>query len=195
MMKTTFMKKALLGSLLMSGAFAAAAAPVAENKQTVISVSGNIIQSQCAIAAADLNKTVELGDARTDDLSAGTYIPVYFSFNIYGCDAALTSATATVTGTTADSDVPGYGTGKALSNTGTATGVAVGLLGKDSVASTATGALPVGDASAALALADDGNGSKGGVLSLGAQIIPVATATPAAAGTVISTATVTFTYS
>ena len=81
--------------------------------------------------------------------------------------------------------MPGYGTAAVLSNTGTATGVAVSLPGLNTVGTTSAGTLPVGAASAAQALADDGNGSKGCVLNLGLQIIPVAAATPADAGILV----------
>ena len=193
MTKLVFIKKPLLALILMSGAFTASAASVPGN--SVISVSGNIISSACAISAEDLTKTVDLGEVTASDLLGGTYKPVYFSFNIYGCDAALSTVTATVSGTEAGSDVPGYGPDSVLANTGDAVGVAVGMLGLTDVTSaSAAGALPLDTESAALTLTDVGNGSDGGVLNLGAQIVPVVALTKATAGTVVSTATILFTY-
>lgn len=194
MKKYIFMKKTIFTIFLVSGAFEAFAAPNIGGS-SVISVSGNIVSTPCLIKATDLTQIVDLGDVLVPALSAGTFKPVNFSFNIYGCDSTLTSAKAVVTGTAADSDAPGYGTAAVLSNTGTATGVAVGLLGSTSVTSSATGTLKLGQTSAALTLISDGNGAEGGVLNLGAQIVPVTSATPATAGTVVSTATITFTYS
>lgn len=185
------MKKTLLAALLMSIASSAMAV-----EQSVINISGKITLVACEIDAADLTKTVNLTSVGVDALTAGNYAPTYFSFTFSKCDLGYTKVTANVTGTTDDSDASGYGTGKVLKNTGNATGVAVALLGKTSTTgATATGELAVGEDSKEAPLAADGNGTSGGQLTLGAQIVPIMVATPATAGSVVSTATINFTYS
>lgn len=192
-MNNSMLKKSLLATaLLMAAHGAMAAAPT-----SVINVSGNITSQTCTIASGDMNKTVALtsnGDSQLQN--ATNLIPVTFSFGISGCDSSLTKATATIGGTTASSDVTGYGTSAVIANTGTATNVGIGFLGASSVGSTPAGALKVGSASAVATLAPVGSATtNSGTLYLGAQIVPLVKATLPVAGTVAGTATVTFTYS
>lgn len=192
-MNKSLICKSLLAALLMTGAAGVmAAAPT-----SVVTVSGKVTTQTCVVASGDVNKTVALtsnGDSSL--LNASNLIPVTFSFGISGCDSSLTKATATIGGTTASSDVTGYGTNGVIANTGTATNVGIGFLGASSVGSTPAGVLPVGTASAVATLAAVGSATtNSGTLYLGAQIVPLVKATLPVAGTVAGTATVTFTYS
>ena len=184
-------KKSILAVLLLSAASTAMAV-----EQSVVTVSGNVTQAACTIAAADVGQTVTLADTSVEQLTAGTYNPSPFDFTFTGCDIGHTSVSAVASGSPVDTNVPGYtGVGSILANTGTSTGVGVGLIGGTSTTGTATGNWDLGVASAAAPLTDEGGGlSSGGVLSLAAQIIPLDTAATAAPGTVISSATMVFTY-
>ncbi|PTA88964.1 type 1 fimbrial protein [Kosakonia sp. H7A] len=192
-MNNSMIKKSLLATALLVAAHGALAA----SPTSVINVSGKITTQTCTVASSDVNKTVALtpnGDSQLQN--ATNLLPVAFSFGISGCDSSLTKATATVGGTTASSDVTGYGTSAVIANTGTATNVGIGFLGATSVSSTPAGVLPVGTASAVATLAKVGSATTtSGTLYLGAQIVPLVKATLPTAGTVAGTATVTFTYS
>lgn len=192
MENTSFIQKSILLTFVIVNTTYVIAAD-----QSVINISGNVTLEPCTIALADQNKVVTLNSISTDALSAGNFSPTYFSFTFTGCDITHDRVVANVSGTAADSDVPGYGTGSVLANeNGSATGVGIGLIGLDSTNKTARGKLPLNTDSAASDLVDDGSGvSTGGVLTLGAQIIPLKTTVPATPGTVTGTATVTFTYS
>lgn len=192
-MNNSMIKKSLLATaLLMAAHGAMAAAPTA-----TVNVSGNITTQTCTVGASDINKTVALtSNGDTQLQNATNLIPVTFSFGISGCASTLTKATATIGGTTASSDVTGYGTNGVIANTGTATNVGIGFLGATSVGSSPAGVLPVGSASAIAPLAAVGSATtNSGTLYLGAQIVPLVKATLPVAGTVAGTATVTFTYS
>lgn len=190
MKKMIFAKKALLAILLAGSASSAMAV-----EQSVLTVKGNIIKMSCTLGAADLTKTVTLTDIGIDALKAGSYAPVNFTFTFTDCDTSYTTVTANATGDAAASNVPGYtGVDKVLASTGTATGVGVGLLGLTSTTGTATGALPLGEDSAPAPLTAQANSLTGGVLTMGAQIIPLDTGVDAEPGTVVSAATITFTY-
>lgn len=192
-MNNSMLKKSLLATALLMATHAAMAA----NPTTTISVSGNITSQTCTVAAGDVNKTVALtANGDTQLQNATNLIPVTFSFGISGCDTSITKATATVGGTTASSDVTGYGSNAVIANTGTATNVGIGFLGATSVSSSPAGVLKVGSASAVAPLAAVGSATtNSGTLYLGAQIVPLVKATLPVAGTVAGTATVTFTYS
>lgn len=192
-MKKNIFKKSFLTAALVIAAHAAQAA----NQTSTINVSGNITTATCTIAASNVNQNITLPAAFTGDLlNASSLTPVTFQFGITNCSSTYSKASATVNGTTASSDVTGYGTNTVLANTGSATNVGIGLIGSTSVGSTPAGALPVGTASAVAALTAVGGASTtSGTLYLAAQIVPLTKATAAGAGSVKSTATVTFTYS
>ncbi|MHC0025532.1 fimbrial protein [Enterobacter vonholyi] len=192
-MNNSMIKKSLLATALLVAAHGAMAA----NPTSTINVSGNITTSTCTIAASNVNQTVNLPSSLTSDLLNGaTLKPVTFQFGITNCSSTYSKATATVNGTTAGSDVTGYGNNAVIANTGSATNVGIGLIGSSSVGSTPAGALPVGTASAVATLtAVGGATTTSGTLYLGAQIVPLTKAVAAGAGTVAGTATVTFTYS
>ena len=160
-----------------------------------VDVSGNIIPNECIMDAGDLNKTVTLSFVTVEELRTGVKKPVEFDFTFTGCDLAYSSITARVDGTAVDSNEPNYGAASALQNTGTATGVAIGMLGATStVSGNVAGVLTLGSTSSAAPLTGS-SGSKEGTLALAAQMILTDTAVDATPGTVVGTATVTFTYS
>lgn len=190
-MNNSMIKKSLLATALLLAAQGAMAV------SSTVNVSGTITAQTCAISAADVNKTIALTPNSSTQLqNASVLIPTTFSFGISGCASTLTKATATIGGTTANSDVNGYGNAAVIANTGTATNVGIGFLGLTSVGSSPAGALPVGTVSAVAPLAAVGSATtNSGTLYLAAQIVPLVSATLPVAGTVAGTATVTFTYS
>jgi major type 1 subunit fimbrin (pilin) len=191
------MKHMLKKSLLATALLVAAHGALAANPTSTINVSGNVTTQTCTVASGDVNKTVALGSNGDSSVqNASNLLATTFSFGISGCDASLTKATATIGGTTASSDVSGYGSNAVIANTGTATNVGIGFLGATSVGVSPAGVLPVGTASAVATLAKVGSATTtSGTVYLAAQIVPLVKATLPVAGSVAGTATVTFTYS
>lgn len=156
-----------------------------------ITVNGNIVAPSCTVNASSSNQTITLPTVGPSDLlNANNLSAVTFKFDLSGCYSSLSTAAVNVVGPDTSSDVPGFSS--VLVNTGTATNVGIGIIGATSVGSFPTGPLPVGTLSATAPLT--GTTSKTGTLYLKAQIVPLVQATTAVAGTVVGTATATFTY-
>lgn len=157
----------------------------------VLTVNGNIVAPSCTIAASDVSQTVTLPTVGPSDLlNANNLSPVTFKFDLSDCHNTLNTAAVTLNGVPIASDVPGFTS--VIESSGTATNVGIGIIGSTSVGSYPTGPLPVGTLSATAALT--GAATKTGRVSLRAQIVPLLQATPVVAGTVVGSATVTFTY-
>ena len=185
-MKNNFrIKRALLAALV----FSCSSSVMAGTDSAALSVSGKITLEPCTISAADLDRTIPLGTVSAADLMSGNFTPTEFTFSFTACDPLAANVSATVSGTTADSDVPGYGPASVLENTGTASGVGVAFLGSESTTGSASGPLKVGVDSAMAPLQ-----SNAGSITLAAQVVPLVQNAEAGGGTVISTATITFKY-
>lgn len=175
--------KLALAAVVLSATYGASAA--------TLTVNGTITPQTCTIAAANVNQTVTLPTVGPSDLlNANNLSPVTFQFGLSGCDASYSTAAVTLGGTSVASDVTGFSS--VIASTGTATNVGIGIIGGTSVGTIPAGPLPVGTLSATAPLT--GTTSKAGTLYLRAQIVPLTQATAVAAGTVVGTATATFTY-
>lgn len=175
--------KLALAAVVLSATYGASAA--------TLTVNGTITPTTCTIAAANVNQTVTLPTVGPSDLLNATNLsPVTFQFGLSGCDASYSTAAVTLDGTSVASDVTGFSS--VIASTGTATNVGIGIIGGTSVGTFPAGPLPVGTLSATAPLT--GTTSKAGTLYLRAQIVPLTQATAVAAGTVVGTATATFTY-
>lgn len=181
--------------LLATAILFTAHSSMAATGQSQIDVTGNITSQTCSIAASDANKTITLRDSDVA-LAASNQTPVLISFNIKGCDASFTKATATISGNAVDSNEAGYGPNAVLQNTGTATNVGIGFIGSTSVSQTPKGELSLNARSAEAVLSlDNATSTSVGNITLGAKLVRLNTSEAVEAGTVAGNATVTFTYS
>lgn len=182
MKKFTTIRLALLAAVLVAAHGASAA---------TLTVNGEISTQTCALSVGTATQTITLPTVGPSDLlNANNLSPVTFRFALSGCDPTYNNAAVTIGGTTAASDVAGFT--NVIANTGTATNVGIGFVGATSVSSYPAGPLSVGTKSANAAL--NGTTTKSANIYLRAQIVPLVQATTAAAGTVVGTATATFTY-
>ncbi|MDW3573077.1 type 1 fimbrial protein [Enterobacter asburiae] len=177
--------KLALAAAVLSATYSASAA--------VLTVNGTITPQTCTVAAESVNQNVILPTVGPSDLlNANNLSPVTFKLNVAKCDSSYNTVAVTLGSTSATSDVTGFSS--VIASTGTASNVGIGIIGGTSVGTFPAGPLPVGTQSAAATLTTDGSDMKNGTLYLRAQIVPLKQTEAVSAGTVVGTATATFTY-
>ncbi|SFR95166.1 major type 1 subunit fimbrin (pilin) [Dyella sp. OK004] len=113
-------QRALIGLLLAMGL--AATAGTAGADTATVTINGTIDAGTCSISVGDVNKNVTLATIKTSDLPAsGAAALQNVTLTVDNCDAGLSTATFTFTGTSDATDLVRW------QNTGTAQGVAVEL--------------------------------------------------------------------
>ncbi|NCG55179.1 fimbrial protein [Serratia fonticola] len=167
---------------LISAIVVMSAAQTAMAADGVINFSGNITSTACTVNTSSATQTVTLGTISSTAFngSGSTAAPTRFTIELTTCPVAVSQAKVRFDGTTSSGNPSIVG----LNSGQTATNVGVAIYEKDSAT-----LIPVGTASAGVAL------SSTGVNTMAYIAKYMATDTTVGAGTANATATFTITYS